>query len=316
MDAPHRPVMPVEVIACLEPARGGLYVDGTMGAGGHAAAILEASAPRGRLLGLDRDPAALNLCRERLKAFGDRVHLEEESFDRLGDALHAWGEQKVDGILLDLGVSSMQLDQAPRGFSLMKDAPLDMRMSVAGKTAADILAESDERRLAEIFSRLGEEPFARPLARALAAARRKAPLTTTGQLARLVEEALPARERRKRKLHPATRVFMALRLAVNDELGRLERFLDGAADWMRPGGRLVIISYHSLEDRLVKRAFARMVNPCTCPPDLPVCGCGAIPLADFLVPGARKPSAGEVAENPRSRSARLRALVFKETVEA
>ena len=185
-------------------------------------------------------------------------------------------------------------------------------MGTGGTTAADILAHSDPDQLAGIFARLGEEPFARVIARALAAARQRAPITTTGQLARLVEEALPARERRKRKLHPATRVFMALRLAVNDELGRLARFLEAAPGRLRPGGRLAVISYHSLEDRLVKRAFAALIDPCTCPPDLPVCGCGAVPLADAVFKGAAKPSAREVQENPRSRSARLRAVRMKE----
>ena len=304
--------MLAEVIECLAPASGGLYVDGTLGAGGHAEAILVASSPHGRLLGLDRDPQALNLSRERLKPFGDRVRLVEQSFDCLDQALGAWEETQADGILLDLGVSSMQLDQAARGFSLMRDAPLDMRMGTGGTTAADILAHSDPDQLAGIFARLGEEPFARVIARALAAVRQRAPITTTGQLARLVEEALPARERRKRKLHPATRVFMALRLAVNDELGRLARFLEAAPGRLRPGGRLAVISYHSLEDRLVKRAFAALIDPCTCPPDLPVCGCGAVPLADAVFKGAAKPSAREVQENPRSRSARLRAVRMKE----
>lgn len=307
MAVAHRPVMLAETLRRLAPAPGGLYVDGTVGAGGHAQAILEASSPGGLLLGLDRDPRALALAAERLSPFGTRVRLVQASYADLGRQLEAWGRQTAQGILLDLGVSSMQLDEPQRGFSFSQEGPLDMRMGPEGAGAAELVATAPEKELARIFSRLGEEPFARPIARALVAARRQGPIETTGQLARLVQGALPQRERRRRKLHPATKAFMALRLAVNDELGHLERFLAGVPDWLAPGGSLVIISYHSLEDRMVKRAFKAMAQPCTCPPSLPVCACGRQPLLNLRPARALRPGPREVAENPRARSARLRA---------
>ncbi len=305
----HRPVMLAEVVEALQPHRGGLYVDGTVGAGGHAAGILEAASPGTRLWGLDRDPAALKLAGERLSVFGKRVKLWPATFDRLGACLAQGGEEGADGILLDLGVSSMQLDDPGRGFAFRFEAPLDMRMGPEGPSAAELLAELDESGLARLFRELGEEPQARRVARAVVKARAGAPITTTERLAAVVAEALPAAERRKRRLHPATRVFMALRLAVNDELGQLERFLEGAPGWLKPGGRLAIISYHSLEDRRVKRAFRAWADPCTCPPDLPVCACGRKPLARLPFRKAIKPTAEEVAANPRARSARLRVAV-------
>jgi 16S rRNA (cytosine1402-N4)-methyltransferase len=257
-------------------------------------------------LGLDRDRRALETAGERLAAFGSRVALAEAAFDRLGEELEALGVSGADGILLDLGVSSMQLDGPERGFSFRFDAPLDMRMGGEGPTAAELLAEMDEDEMTRLFRRLGEEPQARRIARALARARKDAPLETTGELADLVSRALPAAERRKRKLHPATRVFMALRIAVNDELGQLERFLKGVPRWLKPGGRLAIISYHSLEDRRVKRAFKAMSDPCTCPPEIAVCVCGLKPLLALPRVKTLGPSEREAAANPRARSARLR----------
>ncbi len=307
MNQPHLPVMLAETLAVLAPRPGGLYVDGTLGAGGHAAAILNACAPDGRLLGLDRDPAALELAAERLGGLGGRVVLRRESFDRMGEAMRETGVGKADGILLDLGVSSMQLDQPGRGFSFRHDAPLDMRMGPEGASAAELLADLDENALARLLREYGEEPFARVIARALTRARASAPIATTGRLAALVEAALPAAERRKRKLHPATQVFQALRIAVNDELGRLDRFLAGLPAWLTPGGRVAVISYHSLEDRRVKRALAGLARPCTCPPRLAVCACGRKPLVELLTPKALRAGAAEVEANPRARSARLRA---------
>lgn len=312
MRKPHEPVMLAEVLAVLAPRPGGLYVDGTLGAGGHAAAVLAASAPGGRLLGLDRDPLALDLAGARLAEFGERVVLKRESFDRMGEAMREMGWEAADGILLDLGVSSMQLDQAGRGFSFRADAPLDMRMGPEGASAADLLAQADERELARLLKLYGEEPFARLIARALVRARADAPIATTGRLAELVERALPAAERRKRKLHPATQVFQGLRIAVNDEIGRLERFLAALPGLLRPGGRVAVISYHSLEDRPVKRALAGLARPCVCPPRLAVCACGRRPLVELVTPKALRPSAEEVAANPRARSARLRAAARTE----
>ncbi len=309
MDDRHRPVLLAEVVEALEPRRGGLYVDGTVGAGGHAAGVLKAAAPGTRLWGLDRDSTAIGLAGERLSVFGNRVKLWQVTFDRLGQCLAQEGEEGADGILLDLGVSSMQLDDPERGFAFRFDAPLDMRMGPDGLSAMELVNEMDESELARLFRELGEEPQARRVARSLVKAREKAPIATTSQLAVLVEQALTAFERRKRKLHPATQVFMALRLKVNDELGQLERFLAGVMAWLRPEGRLAVISYHSLEDRRVKRAMRAWADPCTCPPEFPVCACGLKPLARLPFRKAMKPGSEEVATNPRARSARLRVAV-------
>lgn len=309
MSEQHRPVMLAEVVEALEPQRGGLYVDGTVGAGGHSAGVLKAAAPGSHIWGLDRDSNAIQLAAERLSVYGNRVKLWQTTFDRLGQCLDQEGEDGADGILLDLGVSSMQLDDPKRGFAFRFEAPLDMRMGADGPGAADLVNSLDENQLARLFRALGEEPQARRIARALVKAREAAPIETTARLAALVEEALTAGERRKRKLHPATQVFMALRLKVNDELGQLERFLQGVPSWLKPGGRLAIISYHSLEDRRVKRAMRAWADPCTCPPDLPMCACGLKPLVTLPFRKAMKPSEAEVASNPRARSARLRVAV-------
>lgn len=306
MAPPHRPVMAAEVLEALKPVSGGFYIDGTLGAGGHAAAILTASDPGGRLLGLDRDPKALELAQTRLQEFKDRIHLVQDSFDQAGQWLAPLAPQGADGMLLDLGVSSMQLDQGERGFSFRMDAPLDMRMGPGGISAAELLAKSSRDELRRLFSRYGEEPFAGRIAKTLVQARSEKPITTTGQLAALVEAAVPAAARRKQKLHPATRVFQALRIEVNDEMGRLERFLENSPAWLKPGGVLAIISYHSLEDRRVKKAFNKMANPCTCPPQLPVCACGKKPLFSLGTKRPLTPSPEEVAANPRARSAKLR----------
>jgi 16S rRNA (cytosine1402-N4)-methyltransferase len=226
------------------------------------------------------------------------------NFDAAGAVMKEFAFRPAQGILLDLGVSSMQLDQGERGFSFMKDAPLDMRMSESGMTAAQLIASSSREELKNIIKRYGEEPFAGPVARRLAGAR----VESTARLAALVEESLPAGERRRRKVHPATLVFQALRIAVNDELGCLQRFLDEIPGLLAPGGRLVIISYHSLEDRLVKQAFNNYARPCICPPEFPVCVCGRKAAFRLLSKGALRPAAEEVARNPRARSARMRVL--------
>jgi 16S rRNA (cytosine1402-N4)-methyltransferase len=309
---PHRPVLAAEVVGALEPHRGGLYVDGTVGAGGHAAAVLEAGGEGARLLGLDRDPGALELAGRRLAGFGRRARLHLGTFDCIGEALARTGEGRADGILLDLGVSSMQLDNPRRGFSFRAQAPLDMRMAGEGPDAAGLLARLEEDELARLLRELGEEPFARRIARALVRAREDSPIADTARLAALVAEALPGPERRKRKLHPATQVFMALRLAVNDEMGMLERFLERAPGWLAPGGRLAVISYHSLEDRRVKRALAAGADPCTCPPEIGACVCGRRPLYRLPRKKPVTPGPAETAANPRARSARLRVAVRTE----
>jgi 16S rRNA (cytosine1402-N4)-methyltransferase len=301
--------MLAEVLKALKPQSGGAYVDGTIGAGGHAAAILDACGPEGRLLGLDRDPRALDLASRRLKKFGERCRLVQAAFDCLEEQVSDWAPQGVQGILLDLGVSSMQLDDPGRGFSFRFDAPLDMRMGNDGPSAAELLARLPEKELSRVFTRLGEEPFAARIARALVAARHQNPIKTTRQLTEIVLTALPASARRKRKLHPATRVFMALRILVNEELGQLERFLQKAPSLLAPEGILVLISYHSLEDRMIKRALARMANPCTCPPSLPVCACGKKPILRLPRKKPLTPGPQEIAANPRARSARMRTAV-------
>ncbi|MCF8032076.1 MAG: 16S rRNA (cytosine(1402)-N(4))-methyltransferase RsmH [Desulfarculaceae bacterium] len=311
MDQSHRPVMLAEVVRVLNPRPGGLYADGTLGAAGHAEAVLTAGGPDTRLLGLDRDPRALSLARERLAGFGDRVRLVQATFDHMDQELSRWGRGPADGVLLDLGVSSMQLDEAGRGFSFRRDEPLDMRMGGDGPSAAELVASLDQGELASLFRRLGEESLAKRIAGALVRAREQEPIATTGRLAGLVEQAMPAAERRKRKVHPATKIFQALRLAVNDELGMLERFLDQAPGLLAPGGRLAVLSYHSLEDRRVKRAISAWADPCTCPKEIAVCLCGKKPLFKPLGKLGR-PGEAEVEANPRARSARLRAAVRTE----
>ncbi len=304
--------MRAEVLAALAPFSGGFYVDGTLGAGGHASAILEASSPAGRLLGLDRDQEALALARAALAPFGERGVLVQAGFAEMESQLAGHGEGKADGILLDLGVSSMQLDQAGRGFSFRQDGPLDMRMGQSGPDAASLVNGLEERELARAIASLGEEPFARRIARAIVAARQTEPITRTARLASIVEAALPAAVRRARSIHPATQTFQALRILVNDELGQLDSFLAQLPRLLQPGGRVAVISYHSLEDRRVKQALRALAHPCTCPPRLASCVCGRRPLMDLPQAKALKPSPEEIAANPRSRSARLRWAVRTE----
>jgi 16S rRNA (cytosine1402-N4)-methyltransferase len=292
-----------EVVDVLRPVPPGLLVDATVGAGGHATALLDAL-PGHRLLGLDRDDQALELAAAALARFGDRAVLRQANFDALAAAAAEIGEP-VTGVLFDLGVSSMQLDRPERGFSYRADGPLDMRADRRQPvTAADVVNGYPEDALARVLSELGEERYARRIARALVAAR---PLTTTAQLADVVKEAIPAPARR-RGGHPARRSFQAIRMEVNRELPALPAALDQAVDVLVPGGRCVVLAYHSGEDRVVKRRMADAVSGgCTCPPGLP-CVCGAVPRARLLWRGSRRPSPAEVAANPRSESARLRAL--------
>jgi 16S rRNA (cytosine1402-N4)-methyltransferase len=304
----HNPVMVPEVLELLEVASGKRYCDATVGGGGHARAILERSAPDGLLLGLDRDPAALEASREALAPFGDRAQLCHGNFADLAATLARLGLQPVDGVLVDLGVSSHQLDTAERGFSLALDGPLDMRMDPGAElTAAGLIARLSEQELARLLRDLGEEPASRRVARAIKGAERHGGLGSTRALAEVVSHALGGRRPGRGRIHPATRTFMALRIAVNDELGALRRFLDSFAEAVRPGGRVAVIAFHSLEDRAVKERFARLAHPCTCPPGLAVCGCGRTPTVRLLTRRAVKPSASEESANPRARSARLRA---------
>lgn len=297
-DFHHLPVLFDETLEWLQPRRGGVYLDGTLGGAGHARKILEAIGPEGRLLGVDRDPEALEVVRRRLDA--PNVTLWQATFEQ---ALS--GElPPLDGILLDLGVSSYQLDTARRGFSFMKSGPLDMRMDTTrDTTAADLVNTADERELADIFWRYGEERFSRPIARAIVKRRSSKPFTETLDLAETIARVLP----RSKGIHPATRTFQALRIAVNDELGTIERSLPLAIERLKPGGRLVVISFHSLEDRIVKNALRDFARGCICPPRAPLCVCGKKPLAKVLTSKPITANERELALNPRARSAKLRA---------
>jgi 16S rRNA (cytosine1402-N4)-methyltransferase len=305
----HRPVLVAQCLELLDAAPGRLVVDATLGDGGHAEAILEHSAPDGRLIGLDRDPDALRIAGARLGRFGARVTLEHASFRELGAVLARLAIREVDGVLFDLGVSSRQLDMPERGFRFAEASaaatPLDMRMDPGvGPTAAELLARASETELESWLREYGELPGARRLARTLVERRRQQPLRTTADLLAAIAEARVGAGRRH---HPATLVFQALRIAVNDELGALAEGLEAAVAALAPGGRLCVIAYHSLEDRLVKRTFAQEQRGCVCPPRLPVCRCGRQPRLERLTRRAIRADEAELAANPRARSARLRA---------
>lgn len=297
----HQPVLYQEIILALRPKTPNRYVDATVGAGGHAWGILKASEPDGRLLGLDVDPQALAAASQRLAIYGERVTLRQASYTDLPAEMERLGWEKVSGIVLDLGVSSIQLDQPGRGFSFQSDGPLDMRFNPeAGYTAADLVNQLEERQLAEILWRYGEERNSRRIAREIVAAR---PVSTTRQLAEIVQRASRGE---KGRIHPATRTFQALRIEVNRELEAEEKVLPLAVKALEPGGRLAVISFHSLEDRIVKQFFRLESRDCICPPEQPVCTCGH---KASLREVNRKPitaSAVEIEQNPRARSARLR----------
>ncbi len=304
----HRSVLAAEVLRLLEPRPGGIYLDGTLGGGGHAAMILEASKPDGRLIGLDRDEDAIRAAKETLRPYGERATLAREDFRNMSGVLLGLGVDKVDGIILDLGVSSYQLEAPERGFSFSRDARLDMRMDRRQElTAWDLVNGSSVEELSRIFSEYGEEREAKRIARAIGRARETKPVETTGELARIVAEAVPKRLQ-PRSIHPATRVFQALRIAVNDELGGLAAGLAAGMESLKSGGRMAVISFHSLEDRIVKTAFRDYSTGCVCPPRIPQCVCGRKPAARLLTKRAVTPSEEELSGNPRSRSAKLRAV--------
>jgi 16S rRNA (cytosine1402-N4)-methyltransferase len=306
MDLFHTPVMVREVIESLRCRAGAIYVDGTIGGGGHAEAILQSTAPDGLLIGIDADGDAIGEAEQRLARFGDRKILVRGNFADMETILAEKNVGKVDGILLDLGVSSHQLDNAERGFSFALDAPLDMRMDRNGRrNAADLVNTLPWQELAGIIRDYGEERMAGRIARSIAKAREVSPIRTTADLAGVVLRAMPA-EAARQKIHPATRTFQALRIAVNDELTRLQKTMAGGMKQLAPGGRFSVISFHSLEDRIVKNAFRSGEKGCTCPPDLPVCACGKKPTLKVLTRKPVIPSDEEIRDNPRSRSAKLR----------
>jgi 16S rRNA (cytosine1402-N4)-methyltransferase len=307
MEEGHQPVLAEEVMKMLAPRPGSLHVDCTVGGGGHTERILEAASPDGRVLGLDADPAAIARVGERLARFGDRLVLRQANFRSLGEVAPDAGFDAVDGILLDLGLSSFQLADTGRGFGFRAGGPLDMRFDpTRGEPASALVARLDEAALVDLFRRYGEEPHARRIARAIVDGRRAEPIETAEQLATLVERAVPRRPGPRGRIHPATRVFQALRIAVNGELDALEEVLAASLALLRPGGRLVVLSYHSLEDRIVKRFVAAERRGCTCPPVVPVCVCGRASRLRTVGPQPAVPNEAEVAANPRSRSARLR----------
>ncbi len=318
----HLPVLPDEVLAQLDASRGGLFVDATLGLGGHSELILRAS-PENRVIGFDRDAEAIELARQRLAGFGDRFEALQTDYRRIKEVLEGKGVESAAGILADLGVSSYQLDTPERGFSFRfgrvetsessageggteTGSPLDMRMDRSqGPTAADLVNRLSERELADLIFEYGEERASRRIARRIVAARAKAAITTTAQLADLVVKAI--HQKGYWRVHPATRTFQALRIAVNRELEGLDRFVADAVDLLAPGGRLVIISFHSLEDRIIKQALRFQSGHCLCPPNQPECRCGAKQRVEVLTRKAIRPSQGEIDGNPRARSAKLRA---------
>jgi 16S rRNA (cytosine1402-N4)-methyltransferase len=302
----HLPVMLEEVIVALSPHPGSFQIDATVGGGGHAIRILEAANPGGRLLGLDADEMAIERTARRLEGFGDSVTLRRTNFEDMAEVANDAGFEQVDGILMDLGLSSSQLDGDERGFSFRADGVLDMRFDpTTGTPASEVIATADEGELTRIFRTYGEERQARVIARAIVHVRKDDPIDTPARLADVVSSVV--RRDPRRRIHPATRTFQALRIHVNRELEVLAEALERTLDLLRPDGRLCVISYHSLEDRIVKRFIARERRGCTCDPDIPVCVCGRQPRLARVGSQPQVPTAEEVAVNPRARSAKLRA---------
>ena len=301
----HKPVLLNETIDSLNINPDGIYVDGTAGGGGHSYEILKRLSDKGRLISIDQDPDAIQTVTERFKDFKNSI-ICKGNFSDVVSIVNGLGINEIDGIMLDIGVSSRQLDTPERGFSFHHDAPLDMRMSQAGVSAYDLVNELPYEELVKIISHYGEEKFAKQITRAIIREREKAPVETTLQLAEIIKGAVPAAKRREG--HPARQTFQALRIAVNGELDRLKEGLDGGFQLLKPQGRMSIITFHSLEDRIVKKTMAGWCVGCTCPKDFPVCVCGNKPKAELVF---RKPVEAleqELVENPRARSARLRAI--------
>ena len=313
MDTQHIPVLCDKVIEFLKPKAAGIYVDGTVGLGGHSSAILNAAAPSGRVIGIDLDPEALAIAKEKLRAFDDRCCLINGNFAEMSVLLEEYSISAVDGVLLDLGVSSLQLDTPDRGFSFNHTGPLDMRMGLGRTldsnqevppTARQVINDSPMDTLVDIFKRYGEERFARRIANRIVAARQQMPITTTTHFAEIVKAAVP---QNPSKIHPATRVFQALRIHVNSELENLEAGLDVAISLLKPGGHLCVIAFHSLEDRIVKRRFQICARSCICPPKTPICICDHEPSLQILTKRPIVPDVSAIQQNPRARSAKLRA---------
>jgi 16S rRNA (cytosine1402-N4)-methyltransferase len=305
----HKSVLPAETLKLLNPQENEVFIDATIGLGGHTELILE-TADSTKVIGIDQDLAAIEYAKERLKRFGDRIQIDYANFSAIKQVLQDAETQSVDGILADLGVSSLQFDSAERGFSFRFDAPLDMRMDANSddETAAELLERLSEFEIAKILFEYGEERKSRKISRWIVEWREKGqPITTTKELASLVERAV--KRGKNDKTHPATKTFQALRIAVNHELEILEKFILGSVDLLKPGGRLCIITFHSLEDRIVKQTFQKLAGRCFCPPKLPICVCGRNKLVEIITRKPVVPDEKELEENPRSRSAKLRACM-------
>ena len=307
MEFKHVPVLYDEVMEALNIRADGIYVDGTVGGGGHSSGICERLSENGTLIAVDRDTAALNAAQERLKPYQCNKEFIHANYSDVDEIANSAGS-KVSGILLDLGVSSFQLDTAERGFSYMQDAPMDMRMNEEDAlTAYDVVNNYSEKELARIIREYGEENWASRIAKFIVNARNDAPVATTGQLVEIIKSAIPAKARRTGP-HPAKRTFQAIRIEVNAELEHLQRAVEKLPDMLEPGGRIAIITFHSLEDRIVKNAFDKRLNPCTCPKEFPVCVCGKVADVKKITRKPIEPSEEELEVNPRARSAKLRVL--------
>lgn len=306
MNFHHIPVLLNEVIAYLNLQQDGTYVDCTLGGGGHTEKIIEKILPGGRVIGIDQDPNALAAAGKRLSPYEANIIYVHSNFYRLKDVIAELGIEEIDGVLFDLGVSSHQLDEGDRGFSYKQDAPLDMRMNPADSvTAEKLVNELDEHQLTTIIKDYGEERWAKRIAQFIVTYRKEQPIHTTGDLVEIIKKAIPAGARRDGP-HPAKRTFQALRIAVNDELNRFAQALRDAVEILKPGGRVCVISFHSLEDRITKEVFKELARSCMCPPELPVCRCNKQKMVDIITGKPVLPGAEELAQNPRARSAKLR----------
>ena len=305
----HIPVMLPQALDYLNCTPGKIYVDCTLGGSGHAGEICKKIAPGGIFIGIDQDMDAVRNAKKILKPLDVTIHLFHDNFVHLPELLKQLKIDAVDGILLDLGISLHQLESSGRGFSFNKDEALDMRMNITtGTTAENLINSMDEKTLKNIFYNLGEEPRAGQIAKRIITQRRQNPIRSSRELAQIVCDAVPKKVSRKQKIHPATRTFMALRIAVNRELEMLETFMENVADLLNPNGRLCVLSFHSLEDRIVKHRIKALEKGCVCPPDLPMCVCNKKPLVRILTKKVVRPSEDEVANNPMARSAKLRAV--------
>ena len=302
----HKPVMVKEAVEFLRPYPGGIYVDATLGLGGHTEAILKCSEYRAKVIGFDIDDESLSLSKKRLSGSTGQVVFVNRSYSEIHEVLESMGVDELDGIVADLGMSSFHIETSGRGFSFLKDEPLDMRMDARLRfTASDLVNEMDEEEISRILSTYGEEKWSKRIAREILRFRRRATIKTSAQLADIVSDAIP-KQFHPQNIHPATKTFQAFRIAVNNELENLERFLKEAVPLIKPGGRIVIISFHSLEDRLVKNTFKKLSSPCICPPGLPRCGCGGKSVLKILTRSPVMAGVEELLDNPRARSAKLR----------